>query len=101
MSIKSCRTCNWHWPNKEPQACCHGHGDFWPCDERGWCEDWELDVRHVGETCEWRLEHSGTLYDKWRCSKCGYLFVEPRCDQGYNGMDPNFCPSCGRKAATA
>ena len=24
-------------------------------------------------TGEWVLEHSGTLYDKWRCSKCGYL----------------------------
>ena len=59
----------------------------------------KLYVRHV-ETCEWRLEHSGTLYDKWRCSKCGYLFVEPRCDQGYNDLDPNFCPSCGRKVVT-
>ena len=47
MSIKSCRTCKWYWPSKEPQACCHGHGDFWPCDERGWCEDWELDTRHA------------------------------------------------------
>ena len=46
-------------------------------------------------TGEWVLEHSGTLYDKWRCSKCGYLFVEPRCDQGYTDLDPNFCPKCG------
>ena len=49
------------------------------------------------ETCDWVLEHSGTLYDKWRCSKCGYLFVEPRCDQGYTDMEPNFCPNCGAK----
>lgn len=46
-------------------------------------------------TGEWVLEHSGTLYDKWRCSKCGYLFVEPRCDQGYTELEPNFCPKCG------
>ena len=59
-----------------------------------------VNTRHV-ETCEWRFEHSGTMYDKWRCSKCGYLFVEPRCDQGYNDMDPNFCPSCGRKVVDA
>ena len=48
-------------------------------------------------TCKWELEHSGTLYDKWRCSKCGYLFVEPRCDQGYTDLEPNYCPSCGCK----
>ena len=48
-------------------------------------------------TCKWELEHSGTLYDKWRCSKCGYLFVEPRCDQGYTDLEPNYCPNCGRK----
>ena len=48
-------------------------------------------------TCEWELEHSGTLYDKWRCSKCGYLFVEPRCDQGYTDLEPNYCPNCGCK----
>ena len=48
-------------------------------------------------TCEWQLEHSGTLYDKWRCSKCGYLFVESRCDQGATELEPNFCPNCGRK----
>lgn len=56
----------------------------------------ELNSR-VERTCEWELEHSGTLYDKWRCSKCGYLFVEPRCDQGYTDLEPNYCPNCGRK----
>lgn len=85
---------NAHWVRFMPPRFCP------MCGERGWCEDLKLAVRHV-ETCEWRLEHSGTLYDKWRCSKCGYLFVEPRCDQGYNDMDPNFCPSCGRKVVTA
>ena len=48
-------------------------------------------------TCKWELEHSGTPYDKWRCSKCGYLFVEPRCDQGYTDLEPNYCPNCGAK----
>lgn len=48
--------------------------------------------------CEWVLEHSGTLYDKWRCSKCGYLFVESRVDQGIkDDFDPNYCPNCGAK----
>ena len=51
-------------------------------------------------TCKWELEHSGTLYDKWRCSKCGYLFVEPRCDQGYTDLEPNYCPSCGCKVVS-
>ena len=47
-------------------------------------------------TCEWVLEHSGTLFDKWRCSKCNFLFVEPRCVQGYTDLDPNYCPNCGK-----
>ena len=48
-------------------------------------------------TCEWILDHSGTLYDKWRCSKCGYLFVESRVDQGIkDDFDPNYCPNCGK-----
>ena len=68
-------------------------------DNRFYC-DWqaiadELNATLGRGTGEWVLEHSGTLYDKWRCSKCGYLFVEPRCDQGYTDLDPNFCPKCG------
>ena len=47
-------------------------------------------------TGEWILEHSGTLYDKWRCSKCGYLFVESRTDQGIKeDFNPSYCPKCG------
>lgn len=49
------------------------------------------------QTCEWQLEHGGTLFDKWRCSKCGFLFVEPRCVQGYTDLVPNYCPSCGAR----
>ena len=49
-----------------------------------------------GGECEWELEHSGTLYDKWRCSECKFLFVEPRCDHGYTDLVPNFCPNCGK-----
>ena len=49
-----------------------------------------------GGECEWELEHSGTLYDKWRCSECKFLFVEPRCDQGYTDLVPNYCPNCGK-----
>lgn len=46
--------------------------------------------------CEWMLEHSGPLYDKWRCSSCGFQFVEPRCAQGYMDLEPNYCPNCGK-----
>lgn len=66
-----------------------------PCDG-GYCPLCSAAER----TCHWELEHSGTLYDKWRCSKCGYLFVEPRCDQGYTDLDPNFCPKCGAKVVS-
>jgi len=56
----------------------------------------ELNAELGSGTCEWVLEHSGTLYDKWRCSKCGYLFVESRTDQGIKeDFEPNFCPNCG------
>ena len=60
----------------------------------------ELNAELGSGTCEWVLEHSGTLYDKWRCSKCAYLFVEPRTDQGYTDLEPNFCPNCGRKVVS-
>ena len=57
----------------------------------------ELNAALGAGECEWELEHSGTLYDKWRCSECKFLFVEPRCDQGYTDLVPNYCPNCGRK----
>ena len=53
-------------------------------------------TRHE-RTCKWLFEHSGTLYDKWRCSKCGYLHVESRIDGGATELDPNYCPNCGAK----
>lgn len=46
--------------------------------------------------CEWMLKHSGPFYDKWRCSSCGFQFVEPRCAQGYMDLEPNYCPNCGK-----
>lgn len=59
---------------------------------------WNTRAEMGNGTCEWQLEHSGTLYDKWRCSKCGYLFVESRTDQGIKeDFEPNFCPNCGAK----
>lgn len=57
----------------------------------------ELNAELESGTCEWLLEHSGTLYDKWRCSKCGYLHVESRTDGGATDLDPNYCPNCGKK----
>lgn len=58
----------------------------WSHVERGGDDDW----------CEWKLVHSGTLFDKFECSKCGYEFYEPRCVDGYNDVDPKFCMECGR-----
>lgn len=49
------------------------------------------------EKCKWELTKSGTLYDIWRCSCCGYEFAEPRTSQGYTELEPNFCPNCGRE----
>ena len=66
-------------------------------DENGEHEPMEFVPKAGNGTCEWVLEHSGTLYDKWRCSKCGYLFVESRTDQGIKeDFEPNFCPNCGK-----
>ena len=56
----------------------------------------ELNAELESGTCEWILEHSGTLYDKWRCSKCGYLYVESRTDGGATDLAPNYCPNCGK-----
>ena len=63
-------------------------------DENG--EHEPMEFLPSGGECEWELEHSGTLYDKWRCSECKFLFVEPRCDQGYTDLVPNYCPNCGK-----
>ena len=72
--------------------------------EQAAIEAWEnikkWNTRSAG-TCEWLLEHSGTLYDKWRCSKCGYLYVDSRTDGGATGLDPNYCPNCGCKVVDA
>ena len=56
-------------------------------------------VRYVPDRgeCRWVLVHSGTLYDKWSCSKCGFLFVESRCDRGATELEPNYCPLCGAR----
>ena len=81
--------------------------DMFDCEEREFAPEWDghtpdeaiARIATLGSgTCEWILEHSGTLYDKWRCSKCGYLFVESRVDQGIkDDFDPNYCPNCGAK----
>lgn len=76
------------------------------CEEREYAPEWDGHtpdeaLARIAElesgTCEWLLEHSGTLYDKWRCSKCGYLHVESRTDGGATDLDPNYCPNCGKK----
>jgi rubrerythrin len=68
-------------------------------DYRQAAEYWQRTYKEafVERTCEWVLEHSGTLYDKWRCSLCGYLFVESRTDGGATDFDPKFCPECGAR----
>lgn len=61
----------------------------------------ELNAAISGGECEWTLGHSGTLYDKWKCSACGYLYVESRTDGGATDFDPNYCPHCGFKIRKA
>jgi len=53
-------------------------------------------VEREDNSCEWELVHSGTLYDKFRCSKCLYEYVESRTDGGATDFVPRFCPECGR-----
>ncbi len=79
-----------------------------------WRDDWvckvAIDYRAIADElnatmgageCEWMLEHSGVLYDKWKCSACGYLYVESRTDDGATDLDPNYCPHCGFKIRKA
>ena len=55
-------------------------------------------VKYVPErTCERTWEHSGPLFDSFKCSECLYEFFEPRCVQGYNDLVTNYCPNCGAK----
>ena len=61
----------------------------------------ELNATMGAGECEWMLEHSGVLYDKWKCSACGYLYVESRTDDGATDLDPNYCPHCGFKIRKA
>lgn len=48
-------------------------------------------------TCEWNIKHSGTLYDVYQCSACGYEYAESRTDHGIKVelCDAKFCPNCG------
>ena len=72
------------------------------CIDEAYEEAYSGDSATLGRgECEWELEHSGTLYDKWRCSECKFPFVEPRCEQGYTDLEPNYCPKCGRKIRKA
>ena len=57
----------------------------WSHVVRGGDDDW----------CEWRMVHSGPLYGRFQCSKCLYEHVENLTDRS-TGLDPTFCPSCGR-----
>ena len=48
-------------------------------------------------TCERTWEHSGPLFDSFKCSECLYEFFEPRCVHGYSDLVANYCPNCGAK----
>ena len=48
-------------------------------------------------TCEWTWEHSGPLFDSFKCSECLYEFFEPRCVHGYSELVANYCPNCGAR----
>jgi len=58
-----------------------------------------IEVTLGDDRCEWVLEYSNALYDKWRCSKCGYPHIEPRsCDQDNTKLNLKpLCPGCGRR----
>ena len=98
-----CRECGAEGPYKRTEAeaiaAWNSRADYHGYEQAA-IEAWESIKAwntRAERTCHWELEHSGTLYDKWCCSKCGYLFVEPRCDQGYTDLEPNYCPNCGAR----
>ena len=48
-------------------------------------------------TCEWRLKHSGTMFDGFGRSACGFEFYESKTIRGATELEPNYCPNCGAK----
>ena len=75
----------------------NGDGTFTAREKFDATEQFDRLAEQRRGTCKWILEHSGPLYDKWRCSECGYMHVESRCDAGATDFDPKFCPDCGRR----
>ena len=45
-------------------------------------------------TCEIKHVKGGAMYDVWRCSACGYEFVESVSEAS---IVQNYCPNCGAK----
>ena len=68
---------------------CTGCGALVDC-----IEDWN--TRSAG-TCEMVHIKHGTLYDVYRCDKCGYTHANSNTDRKATWLEPNFCPNCGRK----
>lgn len=50
-------------------------------------------------TCNWDIIKSGSIYDVYRCSVCGYEYAESRTDHGVKVelFDARFCPRCGAR----
>ena len=45
-------------------------------------------------TCEIKHVKGGAMYDVWRCSACGYEFVESVSEAS---IVQNYCPNCGAR----
>lgn len=99
--MSDCSTHAWHVPSEREPGVLYDHGQ----PNYDYLQARAIVIGGVRfervRTCEWKLKHSGTLYDKWCCSECGFQFVEPRCDQGYTDLEPNYCPNCGREVVNA
>ena len=50
-------------------------------------------------TCEMVHIKHGTLYDVYRCDKCGYTHANSNTDRKATWLEPNYCPNCGRKVS--
>ena len=48
-------------------------------------------------TCKMELVKSGSIYDVWRFSCCGYEYSENMTDSGATELPGTYCPKCGAR----
>ena len=58
---------------------------------------WNTRGGYCERTCKVEHVKSGTLYDVWRYTCCGYEHSESRTDAGASEIPLNFCPDCGAR----